>query len=242
MSPEEAKLELDATTLRPEDASEEVRAMVSEDPALARWADRRTRFDTAVSEAFSRMEVPLDLRESILAAKAGAGSRSLRPAWVKSAFLLAAACLAVGFFALQFVQGKVPAWQSESLAAVMAIDDGSALLDEAKDDLDEIRRLLTASGSVAPQHIPATVAALQALGCKRVQIGKEPATVICFMLESGHEAHLLVMNSARPDLGNQPQFSSDKGWSMATWSDGQQTFFLATSDNSAVLRRLLGHS
>ncbi len=57
------------------------------------------------------------------------------------------------------------------------------------------------------------------------------------MLDSGKEVHLVVMNTADLLKQAKPQFSSQEEWNLATWSDGQQTFLLATTDNAAALRR-----
>ena len=60
------------------------------------------------------------------------------------------------------------------------------------------------------------------------------------MLDSGKEVHLVVMNTADLLKQAKPQFSSQEEWNLATWSDGQQTFLLATTDNAAALKKLVG--
>jgi len=47
---QEVKLELDATTLRPQDASQEAVALLETDAELAAWHAKRTAFDESVVE------------------------------------------------------------------------------------------------------------------------------------------------------------------------------------------------
>jgi hypothetical protein len=75
---EEARLELDATTLRPQDASPEARAQVESDPKLAAWLEQRTAFDESVAAAFQKLPVAPGLRESILNAAYSRPKKSTR--------------------------------------------------------------------------------------------------------------------------------------------------------------------
>jgi hypothetical protein len=240
MNADQAKLELDATTLRPQDASAEARAMAEADPQLAAWLAERTAFDESLSAAMAPIAVPAGLRESILRAAAAGTAQRKSTSWLKPWLLAAAACLTLGTTVLLSTSGHSDSWQNQALSAVMSLEHGTSLLDEEKDTLAEIRQSLAASGSVSPQKLPATLEAAQALGCKRVKIGSHPASIICFMLESGKEAHIVVMNTSELPSSSTPQFASEKDWNTATWSDGQQTFFLATTDDVAALKKLVG--
>jgi hypothetical protein len=51
MNREQAKLELDITTLRPQDASDEAKAMAQSDQSLGAWLIQRTAFDEKVADA-----------------------------------------------------------------------------------------------------------------------------------------------------------------------------------------------
>ncbi|MEQ1749720.1 MAG: hypothetical protein ABL974_09880 [Prosthecobacter sp.] len=37
-----------------------------------------------------------------------------------------------------------------------------------------------------------------------------------------------------------PEFASSKNWNMAAWSDGSQSFMLATTADAAALKKLFG--
>jgi hypothetical protein len=58
MNRAQAKLELDATTLRPQDASDEAKAMAQSDQSLGAWLITRTAFDEKVADA-SAADLPL---------------------------------------------------------------------------------------------------------------------------------------------------------------------------------------
>ncbi len=242
MNREEARLELDATTLRPQDASPEARAMLESDAELAAWHAKRTAFDESVADAFAA-SIPAGLRESILQNAKRPAQRRMRwlmPAIVSTAV---AACVAFGFALLWPVTGDMPAWQAESLAAVVQVEHGVMKLDERAPNLDEVKKLLAATNSPSPQRLPGEIDQHGTYGCKRIQVAGRPATIICFRLDGGKEAHLVVMDNAQlasapPQM--KPQFQTSKNWHMASWSDGNQTFLLATTADEKALRKLLG--
>jgi hypothetical protein len=79
--------------------------------------------------------------------------------------------------------------------------------------------------------------------CKCIQVAGHKASIICFEIEPGKEAHLVVMdNTDLADVPPQlrPQFKACKRWNTASWSEGKQTFFLATTADVATLKKLFG--
>lgn len=244
MKREDARLELDATTLRPQDASAEARAMAERDALLGAWVEKRAEFDAAAADAFSAPAIPAALRDRIL--QTARVPEKKRRVWRKVVFLTAAAaCVLLGWFYFSPVTGDMPAWQSDSLAAMYRIQHGMSRLDERTPDLEEVKKLLAATRSPSPGRLPAALAALRTFGCKRVQIAGRSASIICFKLGSGGEAHLVVLDNsgldrAPPQL--QPQFASSKNWHTASWSDGAQSFMLATTEDEAELKKMFGQS
>ncbi len=240
MTREEAQLELDATTLRPQDASAEARAMAESDPTLGAWLQKRTAFDEDVSEAFAA-SIPAGLRENIL--QSARSPAKNRVHLMMPALLSAAAAIIVGWVVLWPGSGDMPAWQADSLAAVAKVQYGMSRLDQRAGNLEAVKKLLAATSSPSPSRLPGSIGDLPTYGCKRIQIGHHPATIICFKMESGDEAHLVVLDSQ--DLDKipplmRPQFDTSKNWHMASWSDGSQTFLLATTADEAALKKLFG--
>ena len=240
MNREEARLELDATTLRPQDASPEARAMAERDPELGAWVKKRAAFDEQVADAFAA-SIPAGLRESILQNAKRPAKRPMR--WVLPTLAAAAATVTLAWTMLWPVNNSMPTWQAESLAAVTKVEYGVSKVDHASHDFEALKKLLIAHQSPSPVRLPGTVGAMPVLACKRIQVAGRPASIICFEIEPGKEAHLVVMDNAGlsgmpPQL--QPQFKTSKNWNMASWSDGSQTFLLATTADEAVLKKLFG--
>lgn len=235
-----ARLELDATTLRPQDASPEARALLESDTELAAWHAKRTEFDESVAEVFAAA-IPAGLRESILQNAKRPAKRPLR--WVLPLLISAAAAVAVGWTLLWPVSGEMPAWQAESLAAVVKVEHGLLKVDHMSRDLEAIKKLLIADQSPTPTRLPGTVGGMTVLACKRIQVAGRVASIICFEITPGKEAHLVVMDNtglANPPPQLLPQFKNSKHWNMASWSDGNQTFLLATTADATALKQLFG--
>jgi hypothetical protein len=239
---EEARLELDATTLRPQDASREARAMAESDPELGAWLKQRTAFDEQVAAAFATA-IPAGLFEDILQQARRPARRPTR--WILPTLFAAAAAIALGWTLLWPVNSTMPAWQADSLAAVTKVQYGMSRVDHMSHDFEAIKKMLVADHSPIPAHLPGAVSALPVLACKRIKVADRIASIICFEIEPGKEAHLVVVdNTGLPDLPPQlqPQFKNSKNWNMASWSDGNQTFLLATTADEAALKKLFGQT
>ena len=240
MNREEARLELDATTLRPQDASPEARAMAESDSELGAWLDKRTAFDEQVADAFAAA-IPAGLRGSILQNVRRPAKRPIR--WILPTLAAVAAAVVVGWTMFWPVSSSMPGWQADSLAAVTKVEYGMSKVDHFSRDLEAIKKMLLADQSPTPVRLPGSVGAMPVLACKRIHVAGRPASIICFEIEPGIEAHLVVMdNSGLLDLPPQlqPEFQTSKNWNMASWSDGNQTFLLATRADGAALKKLFG--
>lgn len=240
MNREEARLELDATTLRPQDASSEARAMAESDPELGAWLKQRTAFDEQVAEAFAA-SIPAGLRESILQQARRPAKRPTR--WVLPTLVAAAAAVVFGWTMLWPVNNSMPIWQAESLAAVTRVEYGMSKVDHKSHDFEAIKKMLVVDHFPTPVRLPGAVGTMPVLACKCIKVAGRKASVICFEIEPGKEAHLVVVDNTDlldqpPQL--QPQFKHSKNWNMASWSDGKQTFLLATTADEAALKKLFG--
>lgn len=240
MNREEARLELDATTLRPQDTSPEARAVAASDPELGEWLKQRTAFDEQVAEAFAA-SIPAGLRESILQNARRPAKRPIH--WVLPTLAAAAAAVALGWTMLWPVNNSMPGWQAESLAAVTKVQYGMSKVDHMSRDFEAIKKMLAADQSPTPVRLPGTVGGMPVLACKCIKVAGRKASIICFEIEPGKEAHLVVVDNTGlqdqpPQL--QPQFKNSKNWNMASWSDGSQTFLLATTADEAALKKLFG--
>lgn len=232
-----AKLELDACTLRPQDASDQSRSFAAQDPDLVAWLKQRTLFDAKIAEIFEQPVIPAGLRHRILQISQQPKQQPLR--WLIPTLLSVAAAFVIGWATLWPGNRDMPSWQSDSLVAVAKLQYGLSRLDERAPTLEAVKKLLIATDSTTPHQIlPASLADLPTYGCKRIQIANRPATIICFKMVSGQEAHLVIMDT--PYLEKKAiAFNTSKHWNMATWGEGGQTFMLASTAEISELRRLL---
>jgi hypothetical protein len=242
VNPSNAKLEIDATTLRPQDASEGLPDWVAKEPGLAEWAEKRAEFDEQVSAVYGATAIPAGLRDRILKASTEVKTSPARRVWLRPVLAIAA-CVALCAVIFLRPSSGMPAWQVEALRAAVAMESGETSFEVAKGTLEGIKGYLKGVGAKVPGELPAGLAGAHSLGCKRVQIGGHAGVVICFMLESGKEAHLIVIDSG--SLPGMPapgkaEFNTEKEWSLATWTDGVQSYFLASTEDTEELRKLMG--
>lgn len=241
MNREEARLELDATTLRPQDASPEAREMAQSDASLAAWLEKRTAFDEAVAAAFEKTPVPAGLRESLLHVAQAPRRRRHPVAWITSTLIAAAACVAFGWTLFWPGNSAMAAWESESLSAVARMEYGMMRLDEKAETFEAVRKLLKAKDCPCPHAVPRALANLRTFGCKHLQVDGRQATLVCFELQRGREAHLVILDNTDlcgcPGQGT-PCFKASKNWRYAAWSHGGQAFLLATTADEVALKGL----
>lgn len=214
--------------------------MAGRDPELAAWLEKRTAFDEQVADVLAA-SIPAGLREKILQNARPSAKRPTR--WVLPTTLTAAAAaVAFGWTILSPVDASMPAWQVESLAAVTKVQYGVSKVHPAH-DLESIKKMLVADQSPTPGHLPGTVGEMPVRACKCIHVDGHKASIICFEIEPGKEAHLVVvdntgMTDVPPQL--QPQFKACKKWNTVSWSEGKQTFLLATTADVAALKKLFG--
>lgn len=241
MNREEARLELDATTLRPQDASPEARAFVENGAELTAWHEKRAAFDESAAEVFQRMTAPPGLREKILNAAKQPARRPLR--WITPTAIAAAACVVFGWMLLWPGNSAMAAWESDSLNAIAKVEYGVMRLDQKAVNYEAVKQHLTQNECPCPSALPPGLAGLKTYGCKRVKIEGRAATIICFALQAGREAHLIVLDNT--DLcdcpaADEPCFKTAKNWHYAAWSHGSHAFMLATTADETVLKKLFG--
>lgn len=242
MNRDEAKLELDATTLRPQDASLEARAILHSDAELTSWEAKRRAFDEALADACAKVPMVAGLRSSILqAAYEKPLRRPLR--WLAPTTVAAAACVLFGWTLLWPGSRAMAAWEAESLNTIAKVKHGLMQLDVHEENLDNLKKHLSLNECPCPSALPPSLADLRTIGCKRVTIDDHAGTIICFELEKGKQAHLLVLDNEGlcncPTEGA-PSFKSTQNWCYASWTHGSHTFMLATTADEMTLKRLFG--
>jgi hypothetical protein len=246
MTPEETRLQLDACTLRPQDAAPDARAALEADPEMRDWWAARQAFDKNAADAVAAVPLPEGLREKLLAlapvppVAAGPRRRGKADFWLTA--LAGALVLTVAGVAWWNPSpGEMPEWQEQTLAMVKKIEAGDVQLDHFSRDLTHIKAILGQGNHPRPADLPGGFASIESLGCKSFVSSGREATIVCFEIAPGMEGHLVIMNSEglreHPPSG-QPQFVSRGEWNIARWSDGKQCYLMATRAPREELKRL----
>lgn len=241
MRPEDARNELDASTLRPGDASEASRALAAGDAELQQWLEKRSQFDEQVAGALGEIPVPAGLNDDIL--KAMEMERDLEPSVSKRRvgmlpllLTMAVVIALAGVWWWNDAGGTGKDWERQALSMVKSIDSHEVRLDRFSGDLALLKASLKEVGSPMPEELPDGFAAMRSLGCKVFEVEGRPASVICFEIAPGQEAHL-VMVGVEPGVPEAAtKFESRGEWQVATWNKGGQRYMLATKASEEVLK------
>jgi Protein of unknown function (DUF3379) len=246
MNREEFQIILDAWRHGGEDATDphfaEALEHARRDPDLAQWFDEARKFDAALArEMQATVRIPDRLRSEIIAGMKVSPSapRWRRPAWIALAASIALLATVVvtqwtGRDALLPIQGRA----LETLAALGA---GTVGFDESAATLAPLRAFLEERDAPFPDSLPATLAGLEALGCKTVESDGRRASVVCFRGANGTPVHLIVVRGEAGDraAGAQPRYSERGGWRIATWDRGELTCMLVTQGTFDDLKAVL---
>ena len=171
MTPEEARLLLDATSLpdaaEPHDElQQQARVMMQNDPALAQWIANRRGFDERVAQALMEIPVPNGLRERILKEVAHKPAAGRRVPWTLVALASGLVVCIAWLGWRRPVDEDVSGWEKDSLKTVAKLDAAKMPLDHWSGDMKSIRSFLKESNAPEPAELPGNLAALKSFGCK----------------------------------------------------------------------------
>ncbi len=246
MDNREAKFILNAYRPGGQDASDprfaEALEQARRDRILERWFSESIEFDTAMTEKLRAIEVPPDLRETILAGVKV--SRPLRSPFIKWA--IAAALISMAILGSLIWHETRPAhlagWQNQALDVVSSLVKNELSFDAQSHNPGELLAWLRVNHVPAAQTLPQNLDKLESLGCKTFSWAGKPVSVICFMRSDGGLIHLVTMNtSAEFDrkLKRQPRVVQQDHWATATWREGEMTYMLALEGSPDQLRSYL---
>lgn len=251
MNRDEAQRLLDATTLRPQDMDAEARALAEADPDLKHWLEKRTAFDERVAAVMPTLNpatsAPAGLLEAMQAeaAKTKRASYRMPPVmslWPPLAIAAVALLSFAGLWLFNLLNHRTNDWQGEALAKVMLIQRGLMRLEHRAAGVESLKPLLAQAGALTPGQMPTGLLRTKTFGCRVIEVAGKPATVICFDLGSGEEAHLVVMNMDHArglPSQQQPLLAHHDGWNTASWSDGTHHYMLVTTSRAEKLKALL---
>lgn len=211
------------------------------DLVLERWFSESIAFDTTVTEKLRTIEVPADLRESILAGVKL--SRPLRSPFIKWA--IAAALVSIAILGSLIWRETRPAhlsgWQSQALDVVSSLVNNESRFNAQSHNGRELVAWLRANRAAAPEALPRELEKLESIGCKTFSWNGIPISVICFARTDGGLIHLVTMNASASDrtLNRKPELVQQGHWATATWREGEMIYMLALEGSRDQLRSYL---
>lgn len=246
MDNREAKFILNAYRPGGQEASDprfaEALEQARRDPVLERWFGESIAFDAAMTKKLRGIEVPADLRASILAGVKV--SRPLRSAFIKWA--IAAALIAMAILGSLIWNESRPThlagWQNQALDVVSSLARNESSFDAQSHNADELLAWLRANHAPAAQTLPQNLDKLASLGCKTFSWNGTPVSVICFVRRDGGLVHLVTMNSASSvdqTVHREAKFIQKGEWETATWREGDRVYMLALEGSAEQLRSYL---
>lgn len=236
MDNSEAKFILNAYRPGGQDASDprfaEAIEQARRDPVVERWFSESIAFDTVMTEKLRAIEVPTDLRESILAgAKVSRPSRWPKPLfrWAIAAGLLLSA-ITGSLIVRELARPRLASWQNESLTVISSLVKNQSKFDAEAQNMSDLLNWLQAHHAPVAEKLPRILRESRSIGCKTFLWNGEPVSVICFMRPDGGLVHLVVTNaSAASDRARtgEPKLVQQGDWATATWREGNMVCMLA---------------
>jgi hypothetical protein len=245
MDKHEAKLLLQACRANGEDdalpAFAEALALAGRDPELKAWWEAQRVFDAKVAAKLGEIPIPADLRATILAGRkiTPMPKRSVLPYWLAAAAMVAV-LVVIGGLLVPSARGPAMASSDYNATVLPLLGNDSPSLAMTSPEQDKVMAWLKERHS--PTGIlPAGMTQLPSVGCQTFSVHGHTVSLICFTMANGKLAHLFVVqrNDLSDPPGDSPQFAKVGTWSTAAWSNGDQSFLLATQSDPDALKQLL---
>jgi len=246
MDNREAKFILNAYRPGGQDADDprfaEALEQARRDPVLERWFSESIAFDSTITKELCAIEVPVDMRESILAGvKVSRPLRSPLVRWSIAAALISMAILG-SLIWHNTRSAHLAGWQSQALDVVSSLVRHESSFDAQSHNADELLVWLRVNDAPAAQTLPQELEKLESLGCKTFSWNGIPVSVICFTRPDGGLIHLVATNAVAPikrTTKGQPELVQQGQWATATWREGDKIYMLAMEGSRDQLRAYL---
>jgi len=218
----------DANDARFAEALEQVRR----DPILERWFEESAAFDAAMTEKLRAVQVPQDLRETILAGAKVSRSPS-RPApvlkWAIAALLILSATLG-SLFWQRTRPAHLVGWQTRALDVISSLVRNESTFDAQSGKVDDLISFLRANHAPGSEKLPDNLSKLTSLGCKTFSWNGVAVSVICFTRPDGGLVHLVTTKATQAAVTvvkTRPAIVRRGNWATATWREGDKIYMLA---------------
>ncbi len=213
-------------------------AQAGADAELADWAREQQHWHESVREQFASIEPPLGLRAQLLAMRPQPESNRwwMQPLWLA---LPAAAALVIGLFinfvATPKVDNRFPAYRNWMARVALR----EYRMDLSTNSLPEIRRYLATHRGHGDFSMPAGLRTMPQLGCRVFTWHNHPVSLICFEKPDQELVWLFVTQRGELDgapPGEEPVFVPVGALATASWSNGNETYLVATKGDLNLVR------
>lgn len=251
MNVNEAKIVL--LRYRPETADAEdplvaeALALAKSDPELARWLAAHLAQQEGLRAKFKQIAPPAGLKEQIISEHRASRQRAMaRLLWASVAVLL----LLLGTLAVLWHPRSVPAENTLAIyqKQMVRVALGGYAMDLLTNDLASIRTHLARSGAPADFSLPPPLQHTVVTGCAVREWQGANISLVCFRtgkpLPPGSASDLWLFVVDRTAVTNapaaaSPQLARVNRLMTATWTDGNQLYFLGVSGQEADIKKYL---
>lgn len=211
-----------------------------QDPELRSWLERHAAFQEGMKEAWSRIPVPPDLEDRILAR---AKTVSI-PRWRTRAAIVAAAAAVVMLLGLSAFWLEAPeeedsfdTYRSRMVRSVLR----QYRMDIETSDMARIREFLSGNDAPADYALAGDVEALPVIGAGVMSWRDRRVSMVC--LDGGQEGTVFLFvvdrSAVRHPPPSRPRYERVSRLSTASWSDAERAYVLATHGDEGALKELL---
>lgn len=220
------------TTDEQDEAFQEARQSILEDPDLQEWYHREMAFDRECRDKLQQFPVPTDLRANLIAAQRAQQSQAFRPTRQMVMGIAAALVMTLGalFLLGQFLHPAPLTASDFARHAVLADEHGNDPI-FLSENLDAKREWLSRHNAPSEWVLPADLSKATGQGCRTVAVKGNTVTVIGFKLACGNDVTVYVISRQALSQATPPGelvLNEEGRRSVARWCDGK-FYYVAVS-------------
>jgi len=211
--------------------------LARENGELRAWFEQHRACQTVMRRKLREMDVPVELRDRLLAA-----GKTIRPTFRRrrASWLAAAAAVAVLLaVAALMMRPRVPDGFADYRSRMVRTVLREYRMDIATNDMSEVRRFLAAQGAPSDYVVPAGLAGLKLTGAGALRWRSNPVAMVCFDRGTNEMVFLFVMDrtAVRDSPPAIPQVARVNKLTTASWTRDGRTYVLAGQEEADFPRK-----
>ena len=245
MTPQEARFLLEAYRPNGQDTADakmaEALRVLLQDPELTAWFKESLAFDKEVADRLQHLPIPPEIKSQILAGRHLIPQKSWwqkKTWWAVAAILITALILSIRIIPNSTTQPNLLTEYRGDMADFLT--DQLSGFDHYTSDLNEVKSYLVSRGTLNTLDLPKTLQSLESIGCKVLDWNGHKVSLICLLANNADPIHLLIIGrQALSDWPKQQDLVTVGNWMMASWSNEQHNFLLASKSEQSLRSILL---